>query len=72
MLFEPFRRLGRDRVGSSRGTGLGLAIVRAVAKAHGGEVIARARAEGGLEIELRLPAVDLQPAAPAARSFSRP
>ncbi|MEU8386231.1 ATP-binding protein [Streptosporangium sp. NPDC048865] len=32
-LFEPFRRLDRDRTGSAGGAGLGLSIVRAVARA---------------------------------------
>jgi signal transduction histidine kinase len=54
-LFEPFRRADRDRTGSQRGAGLGLSIVRAVAEAHGGEVRARPRSGGGLEVELRLP-----------------
>ena len=55
-LFEPFRRLGNERTGGGvRGVGLGLSIVRSVATAHGGTVSARARAEGGLEVEVRLP-----------------
>ncbi len=55
-LFEPFRRLGAERTGGARrGVGLGLSIVRSVAKAHGGSVTARPRAEGGLEVEVRLP-----------------
>ena len=52
-LTEPFVRL--DRRGS--GQGLGLAIVRAVTEAHGGELRLRARDTGGLEAELRLPAL---------------
>ncbi|NUT37239.1 MAG: HAMP domain-containing histidine kinase [Hamadaea sp.] len=58
-LFEPFRRLGADRVGSARGTGLGLSIVRSVARAHGGDVqaVPRPAADGGgLEITVALPA----------------
>ncbi len=55
-LFEPFRRLGGDRVRSARGAGLGLSIVRAIAVAHGGEVEALARPEGGLVVTVRLPA----------------
>ncbi|GAA4224063.1 signal transduction histidine kinase [Streptosporangium album] len=39
-LFEPFRRLGADRLVTAKGAGLGLSIVRAVARAHGGEVAA--------------------------------
>ncbi|MEU5155477.1 ATP-binding protein [Glycomyces sp. NPDC021274] len=55
-LFEPFRRLGTERLATaSKGAGLGLSIVRAVAKAHGGEVTAAARAEGGLAVTVRLP-----------------
>ena len=57
-LFVPFRRLRAERTGGDgRGVGLGLSIVRSVATAHGGSVAARSRAEGGLEVEVRLPAV---------------
>ncbi|WP_103351967.1 cell wall metabolism sensor histidine kinase WalK [Amycolatopsis sp. CA-128772] len=52
-LFDPFHR--RARV-AAEGTGLGLSIVRSVAHAHGGEVTARARAEGGLVVVVSLPA----------------
>jgi signal transduction histidine kinase len=55
-IFQPFRRLSRDRVGSDRGFGLGLSIVRAVARAHGGEVTAVPRTGGGLTVTVRLPA----------------
>jgi signal transduction histidine kinase len=54
-LFEPFRRLGADRTGSAHGTGLGLSIVRSVARAHGGEVTAQPRPDGGLAVTVRLP-----------------
>jgi hypothetical protein len=54
-LFEPFRRLG-GRAGTRTGTGLGLSIVASVARAHGGQADARARPEGGLEVQVRLPA----------------
>jgi signal transduction histidine kinase len=54
-IFEPFRRLGGDRVGSERGFGLGLSIVRAVARAHGGEAVAVPRPGGGLTVTVRLP-----------------
>jgi signal transduction histidine kinase len=60
-LFEPFRRLGADRVGSARGSGLGLSIVRSVAQAHGGEVTAQPRpasAGGGLLVTVRFPTTD--------------
>lgn len=56
-LFEPFRRLGADRVGGAggRGAGLGLSIVRSVVTAHGGRVTARPRPGGGLVVEVFLP-----------------
>ncbi|CNG77178.1 integral membrane sensor signal transduction histidine kinase [Mycobacterium tuberculosis] len=55
-IFEPFRRLGNDRVRSDRGSGLGLSIVRATATAHGGTVAASPRPGGGLIVTVRLPA----------------
>jgi signal transduction histidine kinase len=53
-LFEPFRRLA-GRTGSRPGSGLGLSIVASVAKAHGGHAEARARPDGGLDVQIRLP-----------------
>lgn len=53
-LFEPFRRLARTAT-SAGGTGLGLSIVRSVANAHGGQVHARSRPDGGLIAEVTLP-----------------
>ncbi|WP_433755433.1 sensor histidine kinase [Nocardia sp. CA-135398] len=60
-LFEPFRRLSSgERVAesahapNSRGAGLGLSIVRSVAHAHGGEVRATARPEGGLTVTVTI------------------
>jgi signal transduction histidine kinase len=53
-VFEPFRRLGADRIAG--GAGLGLSIVRAVAIAHGGEATAQPREGGGLVVTVRLPA----------------
>jgi signal transduction histidine kinase len=65
-LFEPFRRLHSDRVGSARGSGLGLSIVRAVARAHAGDATASPVANGGLRVTVTLPA------APPATSGARP
>jgi len=53
-LFEPFHRYGTERL-HAPGAGLGLSIVRAVARAHGGEVRAEARDEGGLVVTVQLP-----------------
>jgi signal transduction histidine kinase len=53
LLFEPFRRLA-DPAGPA-GAGLGLSIVRSVATAHKGDVIARARPAGGLDVSVLLP-----------------
>jgi len=57
-LFEPFKRLGADRVRAAGrgGAGLGLAIVRSIALAHQGAIRACPRPGGGLEIEVDLPA----------------
>jgi signal transduction histidine kinase len=65
-LLEPFRRAGQQRTG--RGSGLGLSIVRAIVTAHGGELGLRALPDGGLAIQVALPAAPPGPsgAAPAA------
>jgi signal transduction histidine kinase len=54
-MFQPFRRLDRERTAGDRGFGLGLSIVRAIARAHAGEVTAVPRAEGGLDVTVTLP-----------------
>jgi signal transduction histidine kinase len=56
-LLEPFERGGRAR--DDRGAGLGLSIVRSVADAHGGRVTLQARPEGGLAVDVVLPAADV-------------
>ncbi len=68
-LFEPFRRLEDDRVGSERGAGLGLSIVASVVRVHAGAINAVPRPGGGLEITVRMPAVRM-PATPAEPSLS--
>jgi signal transduction histidine kinase len=55
-LAQPFKRLGQDRTGSQNGHGLGLSIVAAVAAAHDGTLDLHARAEGGLRVQIALPA----------------
>jgi signal transduction histidine kinase len=51
-LFEPFRRLGQDRTGTT-GHGLGLSIVRSIAQAHGAGLCAEPGPDGGLAIAVR-------------------
>ncbi|MFF4256159.1 sensor histidine kinase [Streptomyces sp. NPDC001663] len=79
-LFQPFRRLGPDRVlphsrirpsgrGPERdGLGLGMSIVAAVVAAHGGRVRARTRPTGGLVVEVGLPPAGPLPGTPLPRA----
>ena len=56
VLFEPFRRLGQQRVGGDNGRqGLGLSIVRAIADAHGATVDATPGPNGGLTVLVSFP-----------------
>lgn len=55
-LAQPFKRLSRDRTGSQNGHGLGLSIVAAVAAAHEGSLELHAREQGGLRVQITLPA----------------
>jgi signal transduction histidine kinase len=48
-VFEP------DYTSKAHGTGLGLAIVRQTIRAHNGDIVARAAANGGAEFIIRLP-----------------
>jgi signal transduction histidine kinase len=54
-LFEPFQRLGGQRLRHPDGHGLGLAIVRAIATAHGAAVTAQANPGGGLTVTVTFP-----------------
>ncbi|MEU5562242.1 sensor histidine kinase [Micromonospora musae] len=54
-LFEPFRRLARDRTNQSGGAGLGLAIARSITQAHDGIIAARPLDGGGLRVDVQLP-----------------
>ncbi len=54
-LFQPFQRLGTERVRQASGHGLGLAIVRAIAGVHGATLTADARPQGGLTVAVSFP-----------------
>ena len=54
-VFQPFRRLEGSRNRETGGVGLGLPIARNILRAHGGDVVLRNRAGGGLLAEATLP-----------------
>lgn len=56
-ILEPFYRLDDARNRRTGGAGLGLSIAERAIKLHGGQLRASNRKEGGLEIEIRIPAV---------------
>lgn len=53
-LFEPFRRVATAGRVDRDGAGLGLSIVQSIARAHGGEAVARPREGGGLVVTVSL------------------
>lgn len=55
-IFEPFYRTPGDRIPPSAGQGIGLAITRNVVQAHGGSAVAQNHPEGGLIMQIILPA----------------
>ena len=55
-MFEPFVRGERELTRRTRGTGIGLALVRRLIDRLDGSVAARNAEEGGLLVEVRLPA----------------
>jgi two-component system sensor histidine kinase KdpD len=57
-IFEVFQRGAAAR---GRGAGVGLAVCRAIARAHGGDMVFRPRGHGGSSFECRLPAPTAPP-----------
>ena len=55
-IFEPFYRLDDARNRQTGGAGLGLSIADRAIRLHGGTVRASNRKEGGLQVEIRIPA----------------
>lgn len=58
-MFQPFTRLEASRSRETGGVGLGLPICRSILQAHGGDVLLRNRAEGGLRATLSLPSATI-------------
>jgi two-component system sensor histidine kinase CpxA len=56
-IFEPFYRIDDARNRQTGGAGLGLSIADRAIRLHGGQLRASNRKEGGLEVEIRIPAV---------------
>jgi two-component system sensor histidine kinase CpxA len=56
-IFQPFYRLDDARNRQTGGAGLGLSITDRAIRLHGGLVRASNRPGGGLEVEIRIPAV---------------
>jgi len=50
-LFQPFQRLGDQRINTTDGHGLGLTVAKAIATAHDPNLAARPRPQGGLDIQ---------------------
>jgi signal transduction histidine kinase len=67
-IFEPFYRVdaARDRAGG--GEGLGLAIAARAIAVHGGSIEAHNVPEGGLEVAMRLPALQRQATAASPKT----
>jgi two-component system sensor histidine kinase CpxA len=55
-IFEPFYRLDHARNQQTGGAGLGLSIADRAIRLHSGQLRASNRKEGGLEVEIRIPA----------------
>jgi two-component system sensor histidine kinase CpxA len=55
-IFKPFYRLDDARNRQTGGAGLGLSIADRAIRLHGGQLRASNRKEGGLEVEIRIPA----------------
>ena len=68
LIFEPFYRVDAARNRAVGGDGLGLAIAARAVGIHGGRIQARNVEQGGLMVQLTLPA--LQPGAPASDGAS--
>jgi signal transduction histidine kinase len=66
-LVEPFQRAGDNRASNDGGVGLGLSIVDAVVAAHHGTMTLTARPQGGLNVRVQLPVIELAGPSPRER-----
>ena len=71
LLRHVFDRFRSSDSGPGRGTGLGLALVRAVARAHGGDVLVHSSPGQGSEFEVLLPAPSGPLALPPAPAVAK-
>jgi signal transduction histidine kinase len=56
-VLQPFHRLDSARSRNTAGLGLGLTIVQQILRREDGALVLKNRPEGGLRVELRLPAL---------------
>ena len=56
-ILQPFHRLDSARTRNTAGLGLGLTIVQQILQREGGTLVLKNRRQGGLRVELRLPAL---------------
>lgn len=70
LIFEPFYRVDAARDRAVGGEGLGLAIAARAVFVHGGSIEAHNATDGGLEVSLRLPALEKR--APEANPDASP
>lgn len=56
-VFKPFYRHDKSRNRATGGFGLGLTAAQAIVRGHGGDIVLKNRADGGLEAIVTLPRV---------------
>jgi len=54
-IFEPFYRCDKSRSKDVKGLGLGLTLAKRIAEAHGGDIVALPREDGGTIMRVRIP-----------------
>jgi signal transduction histidine kinase len=65
-IFEPYVQVGEESGGG--GLGLGLAICKRLVEAHGGEISAEGRSEGGISFVFTIPVADAHTGRPEGGS----